>query len=225
MMKKIFDGIKIVAILSLLAMLIQLRGTAIFICLFMVILLFVCDGVKKRLRYSDAMQLLIYLFLIGSLLLGEVYHYYEKLWYFDVILHLLSSFIVTGLAQALLKVGKCKMNMFMEALFAFSFAMMVAVLWEVTEFSIDRFMLADMQKDTLVSNITSEILAQEDGSLRKVDISEVRINDEIVLDQYIDIGLFDTMEDIVCAIIGSSLYLFWHLLSEKKRKALYEASM
>lgn len=198
------------------------KVTAFLVCLFCIILLFICDYMKEKLGCSEGLQILSYLFLLGSLLFGEVYHYYQKIWFFDDILHTLSAFIICSLAGYLLKYFKCKMNLFMRALFIFSFSMMVSVLWEVTEFSIDRFMLADMQKDTLIESVTSELL-EDNGKLRKIYVDKTSINDDIILNGYIDIGLFDTMGDIFCAIGGSFVYLVLDICKEK-RASYKEAS-
>ena len=143
MLKKLFVIFKVVVILNLVICLIKREWTATFICLFNFILFFIADIVQKKLKYKDGFQLLIYIFLIGSLLGGEVYYLYEKLWYFDIITHILSSVVASGLFFYLFRLFGNVKRMIM-VLCIFSFAMMIAALWEITEFSIDRLLNQDM---------------------------------------------------------------------------------
>ena len=66
-------------------------------------------------------------------------------------------------------------------------------------------MKKDMQKDTWVSEISTVSL--EAGSDSRVttisQIEKVTINDgEAVLNGYLDIGLYDTMEDLFVTFVG-----------------------
>lgn len=90
-------------------------------------------------------------------------------------------------------------------IFIFSFAMMVAVLWEITEFSIDRVFNSDMQKDTIVTEINSTLLSS-DGTVVKKKVESMKFGD-ITIYGYIDIGLYDTIEDMMCAVFGSLLFI------------------
>lgn len=206
MLKKIFILIKVVVFIHLLFCLLNGKWTATFNCLFNLILLFVSDLVYKKLGYSSMLQISIYLFITGSLLLGEVYYFYAKLWYFDIIMHVLSSFVISGLIFYIIKFYKIKINIFMFILFIFSFAMMVAALWEITEFTIDRIFSIDMQKDTIVEEINSTLLSSDGKSVVNKKISSMKIGDTLV-NGYIDIGLYDTIEDMVCAVVGSLLFI------------------
>lgn len=215
MLKNFFVIFKIVVILSLLINLINRDWTAIFICLFNFILLFVADFVQTKLKYSDFFQLLIYLFLIGSLIGGEVYYLYIKVKYFDVILHTLSSFIVSGLFLFIFRLFEVNINKLLLMLCIFSFAMMIAALWEITEFSIDRLFDRDMQKDTVITEINSVSLSEDGKSIINKKINNMII-DDLNITGYLDIGLYDTIEDMLCALIGSLLYL----ILNKRKEAL-----
>ena len=96
-------------------------------------------------------------------------------------------------------------------LMAASFAMLTAVLWEFVEYAVDLWMHTDMQKDSWVYCISS-VLLQEEGMNKAVteEIESVILNGK-PLPAYLDIGLHDTIHDMLWtfagAIVGSALVL------------------
>ena len=84
--------------------------------------------------------------------------------------------------------------------------MMVAGLWEITEFSIDMVLDKDMQKDTIINEVNSILLSNDGNSIIKVKVNSMSFGD-VVIDGYLDIGLYDTIEDMICAMFGSIIYL------------------
>ena len=93
---------------------------------------------------------------------------------------------------------------------AFCFSMTVGVLWEFFEFSMDQLLHMDMQKDFLVQNINSVLL---NPSGLNVVVHEP-INSLVVNGQdwmefpggYVDIGLIDTMKDLMVNFIGAVVF-------------------
>lgn len=213
MLKNMFLILKIVVILNLFIGLVNKDVTTIFICLFNFILLFVSDYVQKKILYNDVYQLLIYIFLILSLIGGEVYWLYSRIWFFDIILHTLSSFIVSFLFVYIFKFLRVDINKILFMVSVFSFAMMIAALWEITEFSIDRLFDTDMQKDTIVSDVNSVLLSNDGKTIVKQKINNMTIGNYII-NGYLDIGLYDTIEDMICAVIGSILFIVLYNLKE-----------
>lgn len=89
---------------------------------------------------------------------------------------------------------------------AISFAMLIGVLWEFFEFGMDCFFGMYMQKDTLISGFSSVSLdPTQGGKLTTVSpIESVSINNgEVIMDGDLDIGLYDTMEDLFVTFIGA----------------------
>ena len=70
-------------------------------------------------------------------------------------MHTLNSFIVSGLLYYFINIINIKINASTFMLFIFSFAMMIASLCEITEFTIDIVFISDMQKDTVITKIKS----------------------------------------------------------------------
>jgi len=93
---------------------------------------------------------MIILFIFATLFLGEVGDFYERYWWWDVVLH-------GGSAIGFGLIGFVAMFMLFQGdrfaapplaigLFAFCFAMSIGGLWEIFEFLMDRFFGTNMQK-------------------------------------------------------------------------------
>ena len=103
----------------------------------------------------------ILLFIFAAEVLGEISAYYTTYPYWDTMLHTLNGFLCAA-------VGFCLVDLFdrserfsltlspvFMAIVAFCFSMTIGVLWEFFECSMDRIFLFDMQKDTVVTAISS----------------------------------------------------------------------
>lgn len=213
MFKKLFIILKVVVILNLLYCLINREWTATFVCLLTIIFLFISDFIKRKLCYGNIFGLLIYLFLILSLVGGEVYYLYIRISFFDIIMHILSSFIISGLTLYLIKYYKCSICNKLIVLFIFSVAMMTSVMWELTEFSVDRVFNIDMQKDTIINEVNSVMLTSDGKGVGHIKVDSMRLGNT-VFDGYLDIGLYDTMYDVVCAGVGSIMLIIIYKIKE-----------
>ena len=105
------------------------------------------------------------------------------------------------------------------ALVSFCFSMTVGVIWEFFEFGMDVLFLKDMQKDTIVYHISSVMLDPTNSNIPVVidGISSVAVNgQELGLGGYLDIGLYDTMEDLFVNFIGALVFSVIGYFSAKK---------
>ena len=95
------------------------------------------------------------------------------------------------------------------AMVAFCFSMTIGVLWEFVEYFADNVLLLDMQKDTVIHTIRSVAL---DPTATNTVVSIEGITDVVVNGQslglggYLDIGLHDTMEDLLVNFIGAVVF-------------------
>ena len=92
------------------------------------------------------------------------------------------------------------------ALVAFCFSMTIGVLWEFFEFSVDRLFHMDMQKDTIVHTISSVMLDPTNKNIPITidNITSVAVNgQDLGFNGYLDIGLYDTIEDLFVNFIGA----------------------
>ena len=91
------------------------------------------------------------------------------------------------------------------------FSLSVGVFWELFEFSADRVLDLDMQKDTMITGFSTVTLDESENNIpvKIENIGSVDINDgETVLDGYLDIGLYDTMKDLLMNLIGAAVFSF-----------------
>ncbi len=88
-------------------------------------------------------------------------------------------------------------------LLAVSFAMLTAVLWEFVEYLVDLWFHMDMQKDSWITAIDS-VLLQPDGKNEAFTekIRSITVNGKS-WPAYLDIGLNDTMQDMLWTFAGS----------------------
>lgn len=102
--------------------------------------------------------------------------------------------------------------------------MTIGALWEIFEFSIDTLFNKDMQKDTIVHHITSVMLdpTRSNIPITISGINEVYLNGEALgLGGYLDIGLIDTMKDLIVNLIGAvvfSIIGYFHVKNRGKSK-------
>lgn len=99
---------------------------------------------------------------------------------------------------------------------AVSFSVLIAVLWEVAEFTADRFFVLDMQKDSYVTYIDSYLLGGNSGEIETIPkIESVTVNGK-ELPGYIDVGLTDTMYDLITSLGGSLLFLLYAIFDRDR---------
>ncbi len=107
-------------------------------------------------------------FVFGTLFLGEVYDFYERFWWWDIVLHGLSAmgFGIVGFLFAfyLFQGDKYAAPPWALALIAFCFALSIGTLWEVFEFAMDQLFGLNMQKSGLVDTM-SDLIVDAVGAL------------------------------------------------------------
>lgn len=97
-------------------------------------------------------------FVFASLFLGEVHGYYTKFWWWDIVLHTSSGFLLGMIGFLLVYVLneteqiQISMRPGFVAFFAFLFALGMGALWEIIEFSFDTVFDMNMQKPMLGDN-------------------------------------------------------------------------
>ncbi len=112
-----------------------------------------------------------------------------------------------------------KMSPYFVAFFAFCFSMTVGVMWEFFEFSMDWFFGMDMQKDWIVPAINSVKLNPTGANVPiHVDVQSLVVNGETWdLGGYLDIGIVDTMKDLIVNFIGAVVFSIIGILYLRNR--------
>jgi len=99
--------------------------------------------------------LLAIAFVFASLFLGEVHGYYSRFWWWDIVLHTCSGFLLGTIGFLLVHVLNetedigVHMKPGFVAFFAFLFAVGMGAIWEIFEFGMDSFFCTNMQKKML----------------------------------------------------------------------------
>ena len=173
---------------------------------------------KCRVELPNVFEALVLVFIYSAEILGEINCYYEKIPHWDTVLHTVNGFIFAAFGFALLDIInqnskiKFKLSPIYVALAAFCFSMTIGVCWEFMEYYCDLFLGTDMQKDTYINAFNTVILDPfaSNTVIPVNDISEVVIRygsgQEIILEGYLDIGLIDTINDLLVNFIGAFVF-------------------
>ena len=193
-----------------------LRGEyeSAFICLLVLILFILPFFIQQNfgIQLPTALEIIILLFIFAAEILGELEGYFITYPNWDTMLHTTTGFLSAATGFALIDILnrnsriKFQLSPIYVALAAFCFSMTVGVLWEFFEFGMDRLFHLDMQKDTVVQSITSVMLDPTNSNTPiTIDgIHSVAVNgNDLGFDGYLDIGLYDTMEDLFVNFIGA----------------------
>lgn len=151
---------------------------------------------RFRIFVPPQMQLLAIAFVFAALFLGEVRDYYLRFWWWDIVLHTSSGFLlgIVGflLVHILNETDRVDIHLRpgFVAFFAFLFALGFGAVWEIFEFTMDQVFGMNMQKAML-----------DDPS-----------------------GLTDTMWDLIVDTIGALVIsiLGWHYLKHGRRVSFLE---
>lgn len=193
-----------------------LRGEyeSAFICLLVLVLFILPFFIQQNfgIQLPTTLEIIILLFIFAAEILGELEGYFITYPDWDTMLHTTTGFLCAATGFALIDILnrnsriKFHLSPIYVALAAFCFSMTVGVLWEFFEFGMDRLFHLDMQKDTVVQSITSVMLDPTNSNTPiTIDgIHSVAVNgNDLGFDGYLDIGLYDTMEDLFVNFIGA----------------------
>ncbi len=112
-------------------------------------------GNRFQVRIPHEFETLAVLFVYLSLFLGEVQGYYLRFWWWDLVLHAGSGFLLGIVGFLLVYVLNEKEDVELDlqakfvAFFAFIFAIGMGAIWEIFEFSMDQLFGLNMQENDL----------------------------------------------------------------------------
>ena len=141
--------------------------------------------------------------------LGASYNFYGLIPPLDDILHaawgIVFSTVGIILCKSLTGAPKTAKGVIACVLFGVGFSMLLSVVWEIYEYSGDSILhTMDMQQDTIVHHFHSFLLHDPYDNLHTVEIDgitktiiEYGNGQTLVLDGYLDLGLIDTMHDLI----------------------------
>ena len=98
---------------------------------------------RYQIGIPSEFNIAIIIFIFASTFLGEIYGYYRVIWWWDIVLHGSSAFLlgIVGFLLVYVLNKQPKIPLHLKpgfiALFAFVFAFSIGALWEIIEFGID----------------------------------------------------------------------------------------
>lgn len=116
-------------------------------------------GRRFDVRIPPEFELFAVVLIYASLFLGEIHGYYIRFWWWDIILHTASGFLLGILGFLMVYVLNEKKEIDLDlrphfvALFAFLFAVGLGTIWEIFEFTGDQLLGSNMQKSGLIDTM------------------------------------------------------------------------
>ncbi len=226
--------LRTIVILVLIRSLFNGHFDSAIVCAFVLLLYVLPQFVENRMNIEipSVLEIVIFVFVFMAEILGELDSYYLKYQHWDTILHTTSGFLLAAVGYSLVNLlnksekVRVQLSPAYLAIVAFCFSMTMGVLWEFFEFAADRWLLLDMQKDTVLSQISTVDL---DPTLSNTPVVISGIVDTILelsdgsyyrlgLGGYLDIGIYDTMADLFVCFLGAVTFSVIAFFEERSVK-------
>ena len=209
--------LRLIVLASLVSAILRQEYESAFVCVLVLFLFMLPFFIQKNfgICLPSTLEIIILLFIFAAEILGELQSYFIQYPYWDTMLHTTNGFLCAAVGFSLIDIlnrdAKIKFTLspVYVALAAFCFSMTIGVLWEFFEFWMDRLFHRDMQKDTIVHTISSVMLDSTNSNIPiTIDgITSVAVNGrDLGFTGYLDIGLYDTMEDLFVNFIGATVF-------------------
>lgn len=191
------------------------------LCVLTLLLLLLPSLIEHTLdiELPDLLESIILLFIFAAEILGEIDAFYIRIPFWDTILHTTWGFLCAGIGFALFDIlnrsdsSKIKLTPLYMAISAIAFSMCIGACWEIFEYFADCFIGVDMQKDTLVQGINTVWLDPTNSNItipvRDIVSSQINLASGEVIPipgGYLDIGIHDTMADLIVNLIGALVF-------------------
>lgn len=234
----IYVVLRLLVVLILARKLMLREWESVFYCVLTLALLLLPSVASSILRITlpSALEVIILLFIFSAEILGELNSFYIRIPHWDTMLHTINGFCCAAIGFSLVDIlnrnerFSLKLSPLYLAIAAFCFSMTIGVLWEVFEYSADKFLGSDMQKDAIVHSINSTKLdaTQSNKVVRVTDITDVIVvhsdgsQEALGLGGYLDVGINDTMKDLIVNLIGAVVFSFiGYFYSKRKGKGKF----
>ncbi len=228
--------LRTLVIISLIAQILHRNWDNVFLCVLTLILFLIPFIVDRRLKIElpNALEIIILLFIFSAEILGELQNFYGIFKHWDTMLHTINGFLCAAIGFSLVDIFNKSENVHINlspifvAVVAFCFSMTIGVLWEFFEFTGDQVFQMDMQKDTIVNSISSIHLNPE-GKNKEYTIDDIdhtviyhedkngNLVETTIEGGYLDLGIIDTMKDLIVNFIGAIVFSIIGYLYIKNR--------
>lgn len=221
----VYVVLRALVILTMIRQIFMHNWNNVFMCILTLFLFLVPAFIEKQLKieFPNGLETIIFLFIFAAEILGEINNFYGTVPNWDTMLHTINGFLCAAIGFSLIDIlnrsEMIHMNLspLFVALVAFCFSMTVGVLWEFFEFSMDHYFYMDTQKDTIVNHVAS-IALQPDGknkaviikNIEKTEIYSINKDGEAEITTieggYLDLGINDTMKDLLVNFLGAVVF-------------------
>ncbi len=216
----IYMTLRLLVLITLVLQLINRNYENVFLCVLTLALFLTPSFIEARFKLDlpEALEIIILLFIFAAEILGEIQNFYNVFSNWDTILHTINGFLCAAIGFSLIDIlnryEKFHLNLspLFVAIVGFCFSMTIGVLWEFFEYGADKLFHTDMQKDKIVEQIYSVTLNEEGKNVpvkvENILESYIVTEDELYVIQggYLDIGLEDTIGDLLVNFIGAVVY-------------------
>ncbi len=229
----IFFALRLLVIVSLVGQAIRGNWNNVFLCILTLILFTFPNLISKKLNVTlpTVLETTVYLFIYASEILGEIQNFYGIFEHWDTMLHILNGFLCAAVGFSLIDILNNNDNFHINmtpsfvALVACCFSVTIGVLWEFSEFAVDQYLDRDMQKDRIITKISS-VKINPNGVNEPIIINDIdktiiyskNPDKETVIEGgYLELGVIDTMKDLFVNFIGAVTFSIVGYLYIKNR--------
>ncbi len=213
----VFFTLRAIVILTLVLQFLRGNYENAFLCVLTLVLFMIPAFINRsfNVQLPDTLEIIILFFIFAAEILGEINAYYVRFSFWDTMLHTMNGFLAAAIGFSMVDLlNRSERTMFnlspiFVSMVAFCFSMTIGVLWEFVEFFADNVLMLDMQKDTVVHTIRSVALdpTMTNTVVTVEGITDVIVNGESLgLGGYLDLGLRDTMIDLIVNFIGAAVF-------------------
>ena len=213
----VYFTLRIIVIVMMILQLLNRNYENVFLCVLTLILLIMPSLVQVtfKVELPTTLEIFILIFIFAAEILGEISEFYLVFPFWDTVLHTINGFLAAAIGFSMVDLlnrsQKIVFNLspLFMAIVAFCFSMTIGVIWEFFEFGMDWLIGYDMQKDTVIHTIRSVMLDPAGRNVPYVisNITQTAVNEqELGLGGYLDIGLIDTMQDLIVNFIGAFVF-------------------
>lgn len=213
----VYFTLRFLVIVMLVLQLFNRNYENVFLCGLTLLLLVIPSLVQItfKVELPTMLEIIILVFIFAAEILGEISEFYLMFPFWDTVLHTINGFLADAIGFSLVDLlNRSEKTVFnlsplFLAIVAFCFSMTIGVIWEFFEFGMDTLIGYDMQKDTVLHTIRSVTLDPAGRNVPYVikGITETAVNgQELGLGGYLDIGLIDTMQDLIVNFIGAAVF-------------------
>ena len=230
----VYLTLRLLVIVSMILQGIHGNWNNVFLCIFTLILFTVPNFITNKFNISlpTTLEVIVYMFIFASEILGEIQNFYGIFTHWDTMLHTLNGFLCAAVGFSLIDILNntedfhINMTPAFVALVAFCFSMTIGIFWEFGEFAVDKYLSKDMQKDKIINKISS-VKLNEEGKNEPVVIDNINKtiiysnNDQnvtVIEGGYLEVGLVDTIKDLFVNFIGALVFSIIGYLHIKNRE-------